>query len=81
MKTNNKNEVKLDLNSYEKTVKFINMICKQDGDFDLSSGRYLVDAKSVIGVFALDLSKPVTLYIHDNNFDKKLLDEFLYQSK
>ena len=70
-------EVKLNLNTYEKTVKFINMICKQDADFDLGSGRYLVDAKSVIGVFALDLSKPVTLYIHADNFDMNSFDEFI----
>ena len=41
---------------------------------DLRSGRYVVDAKSILGIFSLDLSKPVTLEIYDDNCDD-LLEE------
>lgn len=55
------------LNSIEKVKQFVNLISKYDGDFDLISGRYVIDAKSIMGIFSLDLSKPLTLNIHDDN--------------
>ena len=40
-------------------------------DFDLISGRYVIDAKSIMGIFSLDLSKPIDLAIHaENNMDE-----------
>ena len=40
-------------------------------DFDLVSGRYVIDAKSIMGIFSLDLSKPIDLNIHaDDNVDE-----------
>ena len=36
-------------------------------EIDLSSGRYVVDAKSIMGIFSLDLSKPIDLNIHAEN--------------
>ena len=59
-----------------KTVKisvksFVNDITKFDYDFDLVSGRYVIDAKSIMGIFSLDLSKPIDLNIHaDDNVDE-----------
>ena len=41
-----------------------NEISKFDCDFDLVSGRYVIDAKSIMGIFSLDLSKPIDLNIH-----------------
>ena len=41
-----------------------NDITKFDYDFDLVSGRYVIDAKSIMGIFSLDLSKPIDLNIH-----------------
>ncbi len=41
--------------------KFVSIVSKYDGDFDLISGRYVVDAKSIMGIFSLDLSKPIQL--------------------
>ena len=52
------------LNSIDKVKKFESDICKMDGDFELVSGKYIVDAKSMMGIFSLDLSKPVLLNIH-----------------
>lgn len=58
--------ITLSLNSIEKVKKFVNIIGKYDGDFDLSSGRYKVDAKSIMGIFSLDLSAPLKLDIHND---------------
>ena len=38
-------------------------------DMDLISGRYTVDAKSIMGIFSLDLSKPITIEVHSDNCD------------
>ena len=43
---------------------FVNTVSKYDFDVDLISGRYAVDAKSIMGIFSLDLSKPITLEAH-----------------
>ena len=56
--------VNISLNSSDKVKSFVNAITKFDNDFDLISGRYVIDAKSIMGIFSLDLSKPITLNIH-----------------
>ena len=56
--------VKISLNSIDKVKAFVNEITKFDSDFDLVSGRYVIDAKSIMGIFSLDLSKPIDLNIH-----------------
>ena len=56
--------VKISLNSIDKVKSFVNEITKFDYDFDLVSGRYVIDAKSIMGIFSLDLSKPIDLAIH-----------------
>ena len=63
--------VNISLNSIEKVKTFVNLINRFDYDFDLVSGRYVIDAKSIMGIFSLDLSKPITLNIHadDTNAD------------
>lgn len=58
--------VKISLNSIEKVKSFVNAITRFDVDFDLVSGRYIIDAKSIMGIFSLDLSKPIDLNIHAN---------------
>ncbi len=63
--------VKISLNSIDKVKSFVNEITKYDNDFDLVSGRYVIDAKSIMGIFSLDLSKPIDLNIHaDDNVDE-----------
>ena len=52
------------LNSIEKVKQFVNTINTYDSEFDLSSGRYIIDAKSIMGIFSLDLSQQITLKIH-----------------
>ena len=62
--------VKISLNSIDKVKSFVNDVTKFDYDFDLVSGRYVIDAKSIMGIFSLDLSKPIDLNIHtDGNAD------------
>lgn len=56
--------VSISLNSIDKVKSFVNAITKFDNDFDLISGRYVIDAKSIMGIFSLDLSKPINLNIH-----------------
>ena len=56
--------VQISLNSIDKVKSFVNLIAKFDFDFDLVSGRYVIDAKSIMGIFSLDLSKPIDLNIH-----------------
>ena len=63
--------VQISLNSIDKVKSFVNDITKFDHDFDLVSGRYVIDAKSIMGIFSLDLSKPIDLNIHaDENIDE-----------
>ena len=56
--------VQISLISIDKVKAFVNEITKYDNDFDLVSGRYVIDAKSIMGIFSLDLSKPIDLNIH-----------------
>ena len=72
--------VQISLNSIDKVKSFVNEITKYDNDFDLVSGRYVIDAKSIMGIFSLDLSKPIDLNIHaDSNLDDILaaLDSYI----
>lgn len=66
--------IQISLNSIDKVKSFVNEINKFDFDFDLVSGRYVIDAKSIMGIFSLDLSKPIDLNIH---VDGDKLDEVL----
>ena len=67
--------VRISLNSIDKVKSFVNDLSKFDVDFDLVSGRYVIDAKSIMGIFSLDISKPIDLNIH--NADN--LDEIMEQ--
>ena len=55
--------VQISLNSIDKVKNFVTDLTKFNTDFDLVSGRYVVDAKSIMGIFSLDLSKPIDLNI------------------
>ena len=63
--------VQISLNSIDKVKSFVNAITQFEFDFDLISGRYVIDAKSIMGIFSLDLSKPIDLAIHaESNMDE-----------
>ena len=61
--------IKISLNSIDKVKSFVNEITKYDYDFDLVSGRYVIDAKSIMGIFSLDLSKSIDLNIHADDIE------------
>lgn len=44
--------------------KFVDVVSKYDFEIDLTSGRYVIDAKSIMGIFSLDLSKPIKMDAH-----------------
>lgn len=71
--------VKISLNSIDKVKSFVNVISQFDSDFDLISGRYVIDAKSIMGIFSLDLAQPIDLTIHAENDAEilKALDNYL----
>jgi len=52
------------LDTIEKVRSFVNIVSRHDGEFDLVSGRHIIDAKSIMGIFSLDLSKPLSLQVH-----------------
>jgi len=66
--------VKISLNSIDKVKAFVNTIARYDEDFDLVSGRYVIDAKSIMGIFSLDLSKPIDLNIHGSSEKSDILE-------
>ena len=55
------------LSSINDVKNFVNTVSKYDYEIDLTSGRYVVDAKSIMGIFSLDLSKPIKVEIHNDN--------------
>lgn len=57
------------LKSINDVKDFVNIVNKYDFDVDLTSGRYIVDAKSIMGIFSLDLSKPIKVEVHSDNAD------------
>ena len=72
--------VQISLNSIDKVKSFVNEITKYDYDFDLVSGRYVIDAKSIMGIFSLDLSDDLELVIQkDTDMDAIMndLSEFI----
>lgn len=61
--------VQIHLNSIDKVKAFVNSVNRFNTEFDLISGQYVIDAKSIMGIFSLDLSKPLDLKIYDDDAD------------
>ncbi len=57
----------ISLKSITDVKDFVNIVNKYDFDIDLTSGRYVVDAKSIMGIFSLDLSKPIRVDVHTDD--------------
>ena len=58
------------LHSINDVKTFVNSVNKYDFDVDLTSGRYVVDAKSIMGIFSLNLRSPITLVAHTDNAEE-----------
>lgn len=66
--------VTVSLSSIEKVKSFVNEITQFESEFDLVSGRYIVDAKSILSIFSLDISKPLKLNIYDTDDIDRILE-------
>lgn len=62
------------LDTINDVKNFVNTVSKYDFDVDLVSGRYAVDAKSIMGIFSLDLAKPIKMEIYSDDCNS-FLDE------
>ena len=67
-----KTEVKIRLSSIEDVRNFVEVVRQYEGEIDLASGRYIVDAKSIMGIFSLDLMNPILLTAYGENSEKIL---------
>lgn len=67
-------KVTVSLASINGVKSFVNIVSKYDFDVDLISGRYVVDAKSIMGIFSLDLSKPIDVEVMTDDCDS-FIDE------
>lgn len=70
--------VQVNINTVEKVAAFCNVCRSFDFDVDIHSGRYVIDAKSIMGLFGLDISKPLTV---SANVDKGTKEEKLFLSE
>jgi phosphocarrier protein HPr len=68
-------DISIMLSSINDVKNFVNTVSRYDCDVDLVSGRYIVDAKSIMGIFSLDLTKPITVQIQDGTDSEKLVQE------
>jgi len=59
----------VNLQAINDVKEFVNIVMRYDFDIDLVSGRYAIDAKSIMGIFSLDLSKPIQLNAHTDDAD------------
>ena len=64
------------LDTIEKVKQFVTRISLYEGDFDFVSGRYTIDAKSIMGIFSLDLTKPLQLNVHNEAIYDKVAEDF-----
>ncbi|MBD9008988.1 MAG: HPr family phosphocarrier protein [Clostridiales bacterium] len=62
------------LSSINDVKNFVNVVTKYDYEIDLTSGRYVVDAKSIMGIFSLDLTKPIKVEAHGEDCTELLTD-------
>ena len=72
-------EINIKLTSVQDIRDFVNIVILSDYDVDLVQGRYTIDAKSIMGIFALDTLSPITLVAHsdDTNDFFAEIDEFV----
>ena len=63
-------KTKISLSVINDVKDFVNIVSRQAFDVDLVSGRYAVDAKSIMGIFSLDLSRPIELNAYTDDTEK-----------
>lgn len=72
-------EIQIMLSSVENIRNFVNEVILVNYDVDLVQGRYTIDAKSIMGIFSLNLRSPITLVAHTDNADEFFarIDQFV----
>ena len=76
-----KNTCVIKLNTIDKVKDFVSRVSTFDCDVDILYGRYIIDATSSMGIFSLDLTNPVTVLIHTDDYDElkrffKMMEDF-----
>ena len=71
--------VKVQINTIDRVKAFVETACSIESDLDIVSGRYVIDAKSIMGIFSLDITNPLTLKIYANN--EETVNEILEKMK
>lgn len=72
--------VKIRIDSVDKVKKFSSIITKENVDCELIEGVHIIDARSIMGIFSMDLTKPIQLNIHSDNKEiLKKLKEFIVE--
>ena len=66
--------INIKLSLAENVKTFVNMVNRYPYDMDLRAGRHVVDAKSILGIFSLDLSKPITLEVYSDHCEDLMND-------
>ena len=69
--------VKILIKSFDRAKQFIHIVSKLDADMDIICGRYVINAKSIVGIFTIDLSQPVELRIYKDGKDAEMVVEKL----
>jgi len=67
--------VKVKLDTIDKVKQFVAITSKYPYSLDIASGRYIADAKSIMGIFSFDLTRALELYVHGG--EDKDIDEFI----
>lgn len=63
-------KINISLSSISNVKEFVEIVTMSDYEIDLVSGRYTIDAKSIMGIFSLDLAKPIELVAHTDSADE-----------
>lgn len=71
-------KTKIMLNTINDVKNFVNTVTHCEYDVDLQSGRHTIDAKSIMGIFSLDLSKALDMVIYSDNCDDFLAEISAY---
>lgn len=72
-------ELQVSLNTIDKVKSFVDKISEMRGEFNIVAGRYVIDAKSIMGIFSLDISKPLVLqvqHLEDQEIFDKMIAEY-----
>ena len=71
--------IPIKLSFAEEVKAFVNIVNKYPFDMDLRAGRHVVDAKSILGIFSLDLSRPISLEVYADSCDELERDISLFK--